>query len=339
LRNRLVALCEVPDLELLPARYPGLRKVIFRGGTELPILNRGVALIAWLASGGVLHAPRALAAFAGAAAGLLHRFGTASSGMVLELRGKRAGTFAARRWSVVAEQGDGLWIPALAAALLTDRLDRGERASGARPGIDVLTLADFRAGFSGLAIQDAIVDLPVPVSPFRQWLGAAVDSLPPAIRRLHDDPLERSAIGTVTVIRGTHPIAAAICRWLGFPQSAEAIPLQVEFEPKDGEETWRRRFAGSVFVSRLRPWPGRTGYVRETVGALTYGFRLVAGPEGLRMEFQRWWFRGIPLPRALGPRVEALQWQEGKTYCFSVDVAAPGLGRVIAYRGRLGPPQ
>ena len=34
-------------------------------------------------------------------------------------------------------------------------------------------------------------------------------------------------------------------------------------------------------------------------------FRLDAGDRGLRMVFERWWLCGIPLPRALGPRVEA----------------------------------
>jgi hypothetical protein len=37
----------------------------------------------------------------------------------------------------------------------------------------------------------------------------------------------------------------------------------------------------------------------------------------------------------LGPRVAARQWEEDHVYCFSVDVGMPGLGRVIAYRGRL----
>jgi hypothetical protein len=53
------------------------------------------------------------------------------------------------------------------------------------------------------------------------------------------------------------------------------------------------------------------------------------------MVFERWWLCGIPLPRSLGPQVEASQWQEGDAYCFSVKVAALGIGPVIAYRGRL----
>jgi hypothetical protein len=74
LRARRVALCEVPDMELLPARYPALRKMAFRAGTELSILNRGAGLLAWLTAAGLVRKPAALVGIAGRAAGLLHRF-------------------------------------------------------------------------------------------------------------------------------------------------------------------------------------------------------------------------------------------------------------------------
>ncbi len=147
--------------------------------------------------------------------------------------------------------------------------------------------------------------------------------------------MERSASGTVTVTRGTHPIAAVMCRALGFPPDAADLPLTVEFEPQGDGEIWRRIFPTSTFRSHLKPWPGRTGAMRECVGPLAYGFRLDTDAQGLRMVFERWRFYGIPLPRALGPRVDARQWQEGDDYCFLVDVAGLGIGRVIAYRGRL----
>jgi hypothetical protein len=333
--HRLVAPCEVPDLELLPARYPSLRKAIFRAGTELSILNRSAGLLARLVSLRLLRSLSPLAGLASRTFGLLRGFGTARSGMVVTVAGRRSGAFLRRRWSVIAEAGDGLWVPALAVVLLAEKLDRGELAAGARTGIDVLSLAEFRRAFAPLKIRDAIEDKTAPPSPFRHWLGAAVDVLPQAIRALHDDPLERSASGTVTVTRGAHPIAQVMCRLLGFPASGKNLPLRVEFEPRGDGEIWRRVFEDSSFVSHLKPWPGRAGAVRECVGPLAYGFRLETDALGLRMVFERWWFCGIPLPRALGPRVEASQSQEGKDYGFSVDVSAPGLGPVIGYRGRL----
>jgi hypothetical protein len=329
--HRIVAPCEVPDLALLPERYPTLRKVIFRAGTELSLLNRSAGLLSHLVSARLLKSLTPFAHLAGTAFGLLRGFGTSRSGMQVTLTDGRQ----RRRWNVIAEEGDGLWVPALAAALLTEKLDRGELAPGARPGIDVLTLAEFRAAFAPFKITDAIEAEPVAPSPFRQWLGSAVDVLPQAIRTLHDDPLERSASGTVSVTRGTHPIAALMCRILGFPRNGENLPLTVEFEPRGDGEIWRRIFPASTFKSHLKPWRGRAGAMRECVGPLAYGFRLDTDGEGLRMVFERWWLCALPLPPALGPRVDAKQWQEGDDYCFSVEVSGLGIGPVIGYRGRL----
>jgi hypothetical protein len=335
LRGRLVAPCEVPDLDLLPARYPGLRKLMFSAGTELAILNRGAGLLARLVSLRILRSLSPLAGMASRAFGLLRRFGTARSGMVVRVTGRNGDALERRRWNVLAEDGDGLWVPALASALLAEKLERGEIAPGARPGIDVLTLAEFRGAFGRFKIGDAMETQRLGPSPFRRWIGAAVTELPPAIRAMHDDPLERSASGTVTVTRGTHLIAALMCRMLGFPASGADLPLLVEFEPRGSGEIWRRVFPSSTFTSHLKRWPGRLGAMRECVGPLAYGFRLDTDARGLRMVFERWWLFGIPLPPVLGPRVAAAQWQEGDAYCFSVEISGIGIGRVIAYRGRL----
>ena len=42
---RLVSHCDVPDLELLPARYPSLRTVEFRAGLELRVFTIGMYLL------------------------------------------------------------------------------------------------------------------------------------------------------------------------------------------------------------------------------------------------------------------------------------------------------
>ncbi len=245
--------------------------------------------------------------------------------MAVTVTGRNGAEYARRRWNVLAEDGDGLWVPALAAALLTEKLDRGELLPGARPGIDVLSLAEFRNAFAPLQIADAVESGRLEPSPFRRWLGDVVSVLPAAIREMHDDPLERSASGIVTVTRGSHPIAQLMCRMLGFPESGADLPLLVEFEPRGDGEIWRRVFKDSTFATHLKPWPGRIGAMRECVGPLAYGFRLDTDTQGLRMVFEGWWMFGIPLPRAVGPRVAASQWQEGGDYCFSVDVAGLGI--------------
>lgn len=49
--TRLVSHCNVPDLELLPARYPSLRTVEFRAGLELRVLGIGLYLFSVIAPG------------------------------------------------------------------------------------------------------------------------------------------------------------------------------------------------------------------------------------------------------------------------------------------------
>ena len=42
---RLLSYCNVPDLELLPARYPTLRTVQFRAGMELRVFGYALYLL------------------------------------------------------------------------------------------------------------------------------------------------------------------------------------------------------------------------------------------------------------------------------------------------------
>jgi len=47
MRSRLGALCDIPDLELFPQRYAGVRDVMFRAALEVALTQRAFALLAW----------------------------------------------------------------------------------------------------------------------------------------------------------------------------------------------------------------------------------------------------------------------------------------------------
>ena len=83
------------------------------------------------------------------------RIGGDRSAMAMDVKGWRAGDPIHRRWTVIAEKGEGPWIPAMAAALLAERLRDGEVASGARTAASSLALADFERAFAGFAIASA----------------------------------------------------------------------------------------------------------------------------------------------------------------------------------------
>jgi saccharopine dehydrogenase-like NADP-dependent oxidoreductase len=149
LRPRLASLCDIPDLELFPAHYPGVQSVIFRAALELGVSQRGMALIGALRRMGVIARPERLAAFLNRAADGLDIFGSALGGMVVRVRGiDGAGAVVERAWHIAADDDNGPEIPCMAAILLARRIASGQlRSSGARTSTSALTLRDFEPEF------------------------------------------------------------------------------------------------------------------------------------------------------------------------------------------------
>jgi hypothetical protein len=136
LRARWAARCDVPDLSLLPERYPALRAVRFDAALELAAAQFGMACLAGLARIGVLRKPERLAALVLRLARGLDRFGTDVGGMHVAVEGIAAtGQPLRRAWYLVARQGHGPQIPCIAAIVMARKLARGGLiAAGARAG-------------------------------------------------------------------------------------------------------------------------------------------------------------------------------------------------------------
>ena len=156
--TRRVGVCEVPDLELFPQRYPGVRTVVFRAGLELPLLQAGT----WCASALVrLGLIRDLATHAPALRRLSERFirfGSDVGGMVVELKGEGLdGSPLHLRWWLVADAGHGPQVPVTPAVVLAGELAEGHlKAHGAQPCMGLLTLPQIETGFSGYALHTGI---------------------------------------------------------------------------------------------------------------------------------------------------------------------------------------
>ena len=156
--RRWVGLCDVPDLELFPARYAGVRSVLFRAGLELKRLHFGTLVAAWLVRLGLIrdlarHAPRQRR--------LSEWFLDAGSdvgGMVVKLVGRDAqGQPLHLRWSLSAATGDGPQIPATPAVVLARKLADGElSARGAMPCMGLFTLDEVLAALDGFAIETGL---------------------------------------------------------------------------------------------------------------------------------------------------------------------------------------
>ena len=157
---RLGALCDVPDLELLPLQYPGVRSVMFRAALELSVAQRGFALLAALRRIGLLQRPERLAALLHWAAARLDRFGSERGGMTVEVSGRDAqGRRLRRSWHLTADHGHGPEVPCMAAVILARRLARGEVAPpGAAPCVGLVTLAEFEPEFRRWGMVTEVVE-------------------------------------------------------------------------------------------------------------------------------------------------------------------------------------
>lgn len=160
--TRWAAACDVPDLELVPLRYPGLRTVEFRAALELSIQH----FFLWLAAGlrriGVPVPIERWATPLDRVATMLNGFGGEHGGMLVSLVG--TGTDGARRrleWHLTAPANDGPEIPCMAAILLARKLARGEIAErGAYACTGFLALREFEPEFARWRITTAIEESP-----------------------------------------------------------------------------------------------------------------------------------------------------------------------------------
>lgn len=333
LRARLVALADLPDCELLPHLLPGKPAVTFRAGTELGFQMRALWLASWPVRWGWASS---LAPLRRWLIPLYRKTGTIGgkrSAMNVTLTGRRGREAVERCWTIVAEQGEGLEVPTLAAELLAADILAGRCRAGADTAASLLSLDRFEPALAALPVRTEISERVLPPPLYARALGNGFDALPPAVRRLHDICRDSGARGEGTVERGRNPFARLIGAAMHFPPSG-GWPLHVAFRERDGVERWTRDFGGRTFASELSQ---ASAGVTERFGPLRFEFDLPCGPHGLEMRLRRWSALRIPLPLFLAPRISAREWEEEGRFRFEVDVSLPLVGRIVRYSGWLMP--
>lgn len=111
----------VPDIQLFPKVF-GARSVMFRAGMELRFLNWGMAMLAKVRSVWPFQiTPSRLAVFR-VMAQMLQSFETYRGGMAVDVIGLVDGQSVHRRWRLVAEAGEGPFMPAVAARAVVRHL-------------------------------------------------------------------------------------------------------------------------------------------------------------------------------------------------------------------------
>jgi hypothetical protein len=77
----------------------------------------------------------------------------------------------------------------------------------------------------------------------------------------------------------------------------------------------------------------------ERFGAISVALALVLDGGRLYLIRRRWRLWGIPMPSFLLPTGSSFEAEEENRFCFDVDISAPLVGLIVAYRGALAPEQ
>jgi NAD(P)-dependent dehydrogenase (short-subunit alcohol dehydrogenase family) len=315
---------EVPDLALFPAHF-GAETVVFRAGLELAVMRYGLAAFASLRRRLPLPVNRSVLWAFKLAADLLAAFGSGRGGMsVMVIVGQER-----RYWRLLAEDGDGPFIPAIAARAL---LRRAKLPVGARPALEVITLAEAEAAMADLRVKTERITEPfLPIFP--RVLGPAFDTLPKEIRSTHLTADISRWQGYASVRRGRSLWSRLLGSIFGFPSAGEQIPVEVTKTVTASGETWLRRFGPSLFRSRLAATPqGMT----ESFGPFTFLLGLTVENGALHYPVAAGRLGPLPLPRWLLPISQTREYLKDDRFHFDVELRAPLTNRLLVhYQGRL----
>jgi hypothetical protein len=340
LDNIRFSLMDVPDLQVLPPEWPGLKEIWMGAGPVPEVLHRGLGAMAWAVR---LRLLPSLAPFAR----LFHwainrlRWGEHRGGMFVEVSGRDAsGSPLTLSWHMVAEGDDGPFIPSMAVEALVRRCLADRRPEpGARAAIRALELEDYDRLFARRAIVTGLRETSASEAPlYARMLGSAWDGLPEPLRRMHDPGEAMTAKGSATVERGRNPLARLVARVFGFPSAATDLPVQVIFTRTGEGERWERDFGGRRFASLQNPGRGRfTHLLAERFGPFVFGLALVVEDGRLRLIPRRWTAFGVPMPRSLLPGGDSFEHAADGRFNFHVEIRLPLIGRIVHYRGWLAP--
>jgi hypothetical protein len=158
--SRLSAACDVPDLVLLPDRYPEVLTVTFRAALEVSAQHIALWTLAAFRRMGV---PIPIARWApglNRVGDWLDRFGSDTGGMKVRLiaidsRRRRK----TKEWELVAKDNYGPEIPCMAAVLLAMKLGRSaEVSTGAKVCMGLITLREFESEFARWGITSQLTE-------------------------------------------------------------------------------------------------------------------------------------------------------------------------------------
>lgn len=336
LGRRWAASCDLPEPVLFRQHF-GVAETYAGAGLELSVLHLGLWMLALPVRFGLLRSLAPAATPLAWIADRLRTFGTDRGGLRIDLEG--AGS--SRSWSLVAEGGDGPFVPATPAAALVRKLARGELTRrGAMPCVGLLSLAEIEAEWlqadlriaSGWGVDGASFR----PSLYRRVLGRAYAAMSKSGQKLHDGT-GGTWRGLCSVEGPTTLAGRLVARLFALPPEAADAPIEVDFVIRGGRETWIRRVGGRAmrseqYIGLRRP----AGWIVERFGPFAFDLRMPAQDGRLELVMTGMRFAGLPLPRFCWPLIAAAEIEDEQgRFRFDVEIGLPWIGRLVRYRGFL----
>lgn len=144
LGKRWMSNCNIPDLDLLPCRYPSLNTVHFKAGLEVTLLHCGLWALSALPKVKLI---KNLSRYTLAVTKMSEWFktwGSDSGGMFINLKGKDSNNApVAIAWQLIAENNVGPNVPTISTELVIKKISEGKVSVGATPCMGLFTLTEF----------------------------------------------------------------------------------------------------------------------------------------------------------------------------------------------------
>jgi hypothetical protein len=205
---------------------------------------------------------------------------------------------------------------------------------GARPAAGAVTLDEIKPWFEGLALEVKSSAFKKEIPLFGRVMGQSFLDMPVTTRLLHRGRPAIIADGEAAVAGARNPLGKLLARMFGLPREASRVPVRVIIESRDGREHWTRFFNGRPMRSVMEK--AADGIIEERFGAVAIRMTLVARPDGLDMIRHSGRWGVVPLPGFLLPGIKAEERvDEAGRHRFDVEITAPLVGRLVAYRGYL----
>ncbi len=337
LRNLHFSLVDVPDLQVIPRAFTEITDIWMGAGPVPEILHRALNMLAKLRARLGLPSLTPLAPYC---YWLLNhmRFGEDRGGMFVEVSGEGGEQKVTRSWHLLAEGDDGPYIPAMAIEIIVRKLLEDHRPeAGARAATNEINLDDYERVFAKRRIvcgyRSRTGDYK---SAFEYVLASCMPQLPRSIAEFHCCADGSEWTGQANVRPASNPLARLVALAFGFPTVGGPTPVRVTVDREADQEQWHRQFGNSSFHSTLSLGHGLDEFlICERFGFITVSMAIVWNEEKLHFIPRRWRLGPLPLPRFLLPKGNSYESDNDGQFAFKVELAAPLLGRIVAYSGTL----